>query len=81
MNEATAMILIFNNICPFPKQRSPCQDGGEEGLPSSAGPMMELMRQLTRTEEELEKVKVSADGDFLDPVYNNYSSFEATSAF
>uniref|UniRef100_A0A0P4W162 GRIP domain-containing protein n=2 Tax=Scylla olivacea TaxID=85551 RepID=A0A0P4W162_SCYOL len=35
-------------------------DGGEEGLPSSltsSGPMMELMRQLTRTEEELEKVK------------------------
>lgn len=30
---------------------------GEEGLPSSSGPMMELMRQLTRTEEELEKVK------------------------
>lgn len=35
-------------------------DGGEEGLPASltsSGPMMELMRQLSRTEEELEKVK------------------------
>ncbi|KAG0724113.1 hypothetical protein GWK47_041306 [Chionoecetes opilio] len=41
-------------------------DGGEEGLGSpltSSSPMMELMRQLTRTEEELEKVKVSDDGD------------------